>query len=99
MGLLWVQSSDHPPPPIPPFPLPPLQGGYQLRYLRPWFWFSLGSSLASISGLVLASLLLTYLTPVPPAGIEAYLERWQGLYVGAIAGFILSVLLQVLGGR
>ncbi|PNW83202.1 hypothetical protein CHLRE_06g310900v5 [Chlamydomonas reinhardtii] len=78
----------------PPTALQAAEGGYQLRYLRPWFWFSLGSSLASISGLVLASLLLTYLTPVPPAGIEAYLERWQGLYVGAIAGFILSVLLQ-----
>ncbi|KAG2426264.1 hypothetical protein HXX76_013022 [Chlamydomonas incerta] len=78
----------------PPVALQSGDGGYQLRYLRPWFWFSLLSTLASITGLVLASLLLTFLTPVPPEGIEAYLERWQGLYVGAIAGFILSVLLQ-----
>jgi hypothetical protein len=61
---------------------------------RLWFWFSFLSVVSSIISLILATLILTYMTPVPPRGVVDYLIFIHLPFSLCAFSFICSVLLQ-----
>ena len=65
-----------------------------LNFSTARFWFSFLSVVNSIISLLLATLILTYLTPVPPKGVVEYLVFIHFPFSLCALTFILSVLLQ-----